>query len=532
MDKTLAVSDDQTANAITITNQVFVNNNIVLEITHPSVAGRTVTAITLSGKAECNYPQTTGNWVKTVDSSGTPCVDVYTLTIPWTDAYDGSGSADQDVTGCGLVRSSDATSVTFDGVAVVSYIETLTTPVDGIAVEPRQVSDVVRFQLTMPTYFDNIQTSLSSVVVFDAVSVVSVVSNQIFDPTTDTVTLTLLVSTAAPFRTEFESTTANPTNTDVGAPTQDDTNCADDGSAACQQKYTFAVTRTNGLCDVDGAYDFLLSFACQTNVMGPDCPTMLPDDTTVTVTLDSADLCAIVADTIAVTTTLTSHGSYDVLTDPAAFTFGAEQVNFVQPDTIFYQLVVNSDDMYPIDNVTIDTVDVVTLSSGTVDVASAPNWAFEQHLETGVANERTVAFAFTPAIAVFGDVQRNTPHTSTVTVAIDVVFANTAAKKRYVVRAAGTDSTAAAAASSGLHKSVTANATFGLQAAPATTTTTTVAATATPATVALSDDADGAASPTDADAHTRAASKRSSGARLSTPTAAAVVALAACARFF
>merc|ERR1711907_685221 len=108
---------------------------------------------------------------------------------------------------------------------------------DGIALGARQVSSVVRFELSQPKVIRDISTSIQ---IFDEPRLLGAVTRQLFDFQSGTATLSVVLSMAAPLRTLAVSSLTAPTGISI-APLgiADNALCADNRTLTCQQTYNF-----------------------------------------------------------------------------------------------------------------------------------------------------------------------------------------------------------------------------------------------------------------------------------------------------
>jgi hypothetical protein len=170
-----------------------------------------------------------------------------------------------------------------------------------------------------------------------------------------------------------------------------------------------------------------------------DCPvdsTTLP--LTVTVTMDSEDLCAAQVRAVTLTPTLTSHVAFDSATK----VFGAEKRAFFQQQPVFFKLLLASGGFLIDSARMLEVVVATTTASGDVIVydgtTATSGWSFDStpvvaSATISAATTQIVEFHFTPNPLVFGTVSRAAPFTSNVVVAAEVVFVNTAGARKRVV---------------------------------------------------------------------------------------------------
>merc|ERR1712199_68643 len=363
--------------------RVVGTNALEIVVQHASVLDRLVTKIELSADEPlCNYPGphwTKGlqtNWAAT-ESGADVCRDTYTSNIPW--------SID-----CGLIRSENTTHVTFTGHGTVFYEDSLG-ELDGIALGARQVSSVVRFELSQPKVIRDISTSIQ---IFDEPRLLGAVTRQLFDFQSGTATLSVVLSMAAPLRTLAVSSLTAPTGISI-APLgiADNALCADN--------------RT------------------------PLCPaTMTQAPLSITVTLDSEDFCTIVQGLLSVDGSITSHGEFDAST----FAFGPLKTAFFQDQTLQFQVTANSLNGFPFAEsslLLVEAEDKAGVRQTLYDSeagGAAPGWELTILPDPSNSNAGLVThrhqFQYIAAPGVFGDVERSQPINSTIVVAVRVTFDN------------------------------------------------------------------------------------------------------------
>ena len=407
--------------------------------------GRRVTAIVLDeNNAECNYPGP--YWTKGVqpgwatrDADGAPvCRDTFASSIPWT-------------TDCGLVRSENATHVTFQGHGTVRYEDALG-QLDGVSLGAREVASIVRFQIDQPKVIRDISTTVRIV---DEPRLLGAVTRQLFDYVSGTATLTLVLSMAAPLRTLSIASIAAPGGIAMTPISSDDAFCPDDASATCQQKYNFLIDPQE-LCELDGAYTVSLNVGCHPSIVGtPECPaTATQAPLSVTAELDSEDLCAVVQGLLTVDGAMTSHGEFD----SDNFVFGDIKSAFFQDQTMHFQVVADSLNGFPFAETSIMLIEAEDKDGARQTIydsdagGATDGWSLQVRRGGGRRNqlccmqqisrqqtqlsqdpmnsgaEKQVQhrhqFQFLAAPTVFGDVLRSEPVNSTIVVAVRVAFDN------------------------------------------------------------------------------------------------------------
>jgi len=401
--------------------RVVGTNALEIVVQHASVLDRLVTKIELSADEPlCNYPGphwTKGlqtNWAAT-ESGADVCRDTYTSNIPW--------SID-----CGLIRSENTTHVTFTGHGTVFYEDSLG-ELDGIALGARQVSSVVRFELSQPKVIRDISTSIQ---IFDEPRLLGAVTRQLFDFQSGTATLSVVLSMAAPLRTLAVSSLTAPTGISI-APLgiADNALCADNRTLTCQQTYSFELDPQE-LCQLDGDYALQFSVGCHPSIVGtPLCPaTMTQAPLSITVTLDSEDFCTIVQGLLSVDGSITSHGEFDAST----FAFGPLKTAFFQDQTLQFQVTANSLNGFPFAEsslLLVEAEDKAGVRQTLYDSeagGAAPGWELTILPDPSNSNAGLVThrhqFQYIAAPGVFGDVERSQPINSTIVVAVRVTFDN------------------------------------------------------------------------------------------------------------
>ena len=404
--------------------RVVGTNSLQIVVQHAAVLDRVVKKITLSDKnADCNYPGkywkkgTHANWAVTDNAAdgSKVCRDTYISDIPWA----------QD---CGMMRSENATHVTFLGKGLVTYEDPLG-ELDGIKLAPRVVSSVVQFSLSQPKVVRDISTVVR---IIDEPRLLGAVTRQQFDLTTGNATLAVALSLAAPLRTTaLISSDAPPGLTIVPVGDVDNTLCGNGKDAPCQQRYTFVID-PRALCQVDGTYTFSFAVDCHPLVKGtPDCPVAMTQAAlNITVVLDGEDICAVVQGVLAVGGSITSHGEFT----PASFLFGPVKNAFFQDQTLHFQVTVNSLNAFPFAASNILTVEaqdkagVRTMLYNTATGGATEGWSFSFAKDPANTTPDKVAhrhqFSYLAAPDVFGDVERNKPIDSDVVVSVAVEFVN------------------------------------------------------------------------------------------------------------
>jgi hypothetical protein len=162
---------------------------------------------------------------------------------------------------------------------------------------------------------------------------------------------------------------------------------------------------------------------------------------TITVLLDSEDICEVVQGLLSVDGTITPHGAFEL----ATFGFGAVKRSFLQEQAIYFQVKANSLNGFAFESSSIALVEAENKAGvrqtlfDAVGGGATPGWAFA--FSADPANAVTTAtthrheFSFLAASAVFGDVERNVPVSSDVVVAVQVAFVNplgSSTRKRHV----------------------------------------------------------------------------------------------------
>merc|ERR1712232_915902 len=374
--------------------RVVGTNALEIVVQHASVLDRLVTKIELSADEPlCDYPGphwTKGlqpNWAAT-ESGADVCRDTYTSNIPW--------SID-----CGLIRSENTTHVTFTGHGTVFYEDSLG-ELDGIALGARQVSSVVRFELSQPKVIRDISTSIQ---IFDEPRLLGAVTRQLFDFQSGTSIAPLGIA--------------------------DNALCADNRTLTCQQTYNFELDPQE-LCQLDGDYALQFSVGCHPSIVGtPLCPaTMTQAPLSITVTLDSEDFCTIVQGLLSVDGSITSHGEFDAST----FAFGPLNTAFFQDQTLQFQVTANSLNGFPFAEsslLLVEAEDKAGVRQTLYDSeagGAAPGWELTILPDPSNSNAGLVThrhqFQYIAAPGVFGDVERSQPINSTIVVAVRVTFDN------------------------------------------------------------------------------------------------------------
>jgi hypothetical protein len=412
-------------------------NTIAIMVQHPAVQGRIVSSIVLNGtNAACNYPGV--NWRKGVqtnwatDGANQVCRDTYLSAVPWTEL-------------CGLVRGENSTHIWFGGNATVAYSDALGT-IDGIALGTRQLSSTQQFLILQPKMIRDITTQVR---VLDEPRLLIAVSNQQFNYLQGTATLVLTVSLAAPLRTSAVTMITSPAGI---ATTQtggiDNTLCGDGIDAVCHQKYTYTID-PQAVCNFDGAYQFVHTVVCHPSVAGtPDCPLAATQDPlSISVNLDSENICEVIENLIGVSGTITSHGEFN----PTTFVFGATKTAFFQDQTLHFKVTADSTNDFPFASSEVVLVTVEKNNGGVETIftkagGATTGWSFTTTPSTAnsvpTATTHIHHLKFAPAGGVFGDVLRNVPADSDVVVSLDVTFLNPLGmvRKRSIVKRIAADS--------------------------------------------------------------------------------------------
>jgi hypothetical protein len=399
--------------------RVVGTNSLEIIVQHAAVQNRIVTRIVFNeSNVACNYPG--ANWRKGVqtnwalDNNQAVCRDTYVSSIPW----------DEE---CALARHENATHVWFDGVGTVEYSDALG-EIDGVALDTRQVASVIKIALYQPKMVRDITTAVR---VYDEPRLLGAVTRQLFDFRAGTATLTVVVSLAAPLRTTSVTMITGPAGilVEQQAGGIDSTQCGDSVDAICRQKYTYTLDPQQ-LCQFDGAYVFNHAIACHPSVANtPACPLeMTAAPLTITVLLDSEDICEVVQGLLSVDGTITPHGAFEL----ATFGFGAVKRSFLQEQAIYFQVKANSLNGFAFESSSIALVEAEnkagvrqTLYDAT-NGGATPGWSFAFNTDpanaVGTATTHRHEFSFLAAPAVFGDVERNLPVNSDVVVAVQVAF--------------------------------------------------------------------------------------------------------------
>ena len=371
--------------------------------------------------ADCNYPGpnwikgTQANWADSDRKTAKVCRDTYISNIPW-------------ATDCGMVRSENATHVTFSGQGTVSYDDPLPS-IDNVPVGNRQVSSVVKFALAQPKVIRDISTTVT---ILDEPRLLGAVTRQQFDLNTGLATLSIALSLAAPLRTAALLTSTPPAGLKIvpvgGA---DNALCRDAADVACQQRYTFTID-PNDLCKVDGNYTFTFSVACHPSIAGtPACPaTMTTAPLAISIRLQGEDMCAVVQGVLQVGGTITPHGEFT----PATFAFGPLKTAFFQDQTLHFQVTANSINAFPFATSRIILVEAQDKAGARQKLYDRANggaqagWTFAFAADPANAGLTKTShrhqFSYVAAPAKFGDVERNKPIDSDVVVAVEVTFVN------------------------------------------------------------------------------------------------------------
>lgn len=343
------------------------------------------------------------------------CRDTYISNIPW-------------ATECGMVRSENASHVTFTGQGTVFYDDPLP-PIDGQPVGNREVSSVIKFALSQPKVIRDITTTVT---ILDEPRLLGAVTRQQFDLNTGLATLSIALSLAAPLRTDKLLTSTPPsglTITPVGA--ADNALCRDAADVACQQRYTFTIDPKD-LCKVDGNYTFTFSVACHPSIAGTaSCPTsMTTAPLAISVQLQGEDICAVVQGVLQVGGTITPHGEFT----PATFAFGPLKTAFFQDQTLHFQVTANSINAFPFASskiILVEAQDKAGVRQKLYDTAAGgaqEGWTFSFASDPANAGTTKTShkhqFSYIAAPGKFGDVERNKPIDSDVVVAVEVTFVN------------------------------------------------------------------------------------------------------------
>ena len=401
--------------------RVIGTNSIEIVVQHAAVLDRMVTKIELNpANAACNYPG--ANWKKGVqsgwasDNGRAICRDTYVSSIPW-------------ATDCNMARNENATHVWFLGKGTVFYDDSLG-QLDGMSLGARKVSSVVQFAIYQPKVIRDISTQVR---ILDEPRLLGAITRQLFDFSTGNATLTVALSLAAPLRTTGLTTSTAPTGIamdQVGA--VDNSLCGDGKDAVCQQKYTFSID-PQVLCQLDGTYSFSFNVACHPSIANtPDCPTgMTQTLLSVSVTLDSEDICEVVQGLLALNGTITPHGEFSAT---PTFQFGPLKTAFFQDQTLQFQVQAKSLNGFPFDSskiILVQAQDKLGARKTLYDASATgavEGWSFAfnsdpaNNLKTATTHRHQ--FSYVAAPAVFGDVERNLPIDSDVVVAVQVSFVN------------------------------------------------------------------------------------------------------------
>ena len=417
-------------------NQVVANNELAIVVTMGAVKGRVVTAIVLNASEPlCNYPGP--NWFKGIVDGAATCGDAFVSTIPWVLA----------ASRCGMRESMNATTVAFAGAASVQYSDVLPA-IDELELAPRAVASVVQYVVEQPRSLDGLTASVNT---YNNPTLLGAVTRQRYDLASGTAELTVLISLAAPLKTDGVTMSAAPSDIALAPSTAanaiDNTRCADSATTPCQQAYTFVLTPE--LCSLNGTFAFEFNVVCQPSVAGtPQCPTggavtLL----SIGVTLTSEDLCALARQRLRVSGALASFESFD----EAAFAPGAARTAFFQSQTQHYVLTVLSEDGFALASSALSSIVLQQLSGNATSVislfdkAAAPTSpaAFAFGASAQAASGLTTHqhhFYFTPAPEAFGVVARNKPVASNVVASVDLAFLNGKRKRLvYALKAVAGD---------------------------------------------------------------------------------------------
>ena len=419
-------------------NQVVANNELAIVVTMGAVKGRVVTAIVLNASEPlCNYPGP--NWFKGIvdGAAAAACGDAFVSTIPWVLA----------ASRCGMRESMNATTVAFAGAASVQYSDVLPA-LDELELAPRAVASVVQYVVEQPRSLDGLTASVNT---YNNPTLLGAVTRQRYDLASGTAELTVLISLAAPLKTDGVTMSAAPSDIALAPSTAanaiDNTRCADSATTPCQQAYTFVLTPE--LCSLNGTFAFEFNVVCQPSVAGtPQCPTggavtLL----SIGVTLTSEDLCALARQRLRVSGALASFESFD----EAAFAPGAARTAFFQSQTQHYVLTVLSEDGFALASSALSSIVLQQLSGNATSVislfdkAAAPTSpaAFAFGASAQAASGLTTHqhhFYFTPAPEAFGVVARNKPVASNVVASVDLAFLNGKRKRLvYALKAVAGD---------------------------------------------------------------------------------------------
>jgi hypothetical protein len=162
---------------------------------------------------------------------------------------------------------------------------------DGVPLGNRQVESVIRFQIDQPKTITDISTAVR---LYDEPRLLGAATRQLFDYKTGNATITLVLSMAAPLRTNDIVSITAPNGILISQTARDDTFCPDNADTTCQQKLDFAIDPQE-LCELDGEYTVTVNVGCHPSVANtPACPAaMTQAPLSVTAILDSEDICAI-----------------------------------------------------------------------------------------------------------------------------------------------------------------------------------------------------------------------------------------------
>lgn len=400
-----------------VADRVTGTDTLAILVNHGAVLGRLLFAIVLNANdARCNYPG--ANWFHGVDTTGSTCVDVYSSSIPWSIAS----------TVCGLSQTSNDTTVTFTGSAVVQYNDALPL-LDGTVVPPRNVSSVVQFSVEQPTMLLNVG---SHVEVFNDPTLLSAVAHQHFNLLSGNASLVLLISTRAPLLTDSVSFAGVPSGisiAQIGSADNDD--CPNSNTTTCQQAYTFTLKPTQ--CTLNGTFLFSFNIVCQPIVEMSQCPTGgATTSLSVSVTLSSTNLCTLSRQRLQVGGSLESFESFNNVT----FSFGAAKTTFFQGQAENFRVVLNSTNGFPfassaITSIVIDNVLGTPITLYNKAATTDALFLFAQHNSSASgATTHYHHFVFTPASTPFGgNVSRTQSILSNIVANIEMTFANGARKR-------------------------------------------------------------------------------------------------------